>query len=95
MTDPLEVRTRLLDHAKAVVTDRNDTYGDPLADFRRIAAMWTALFGTPIDPHQVAMAMACLKLSRMVEAPGHRDNWLDLAGYAACGWHCATEATDV
>lgn len=32
MTEPLEVRTRLLDHAKAVVTDRNDTYGDPLAD---------------------------------------------------------------
>jgi hypothetical protein len=29
--------------------------------------------------------MALLKLARVRVNPGHVDNWLDLAGYAACG----------
>ena len=37
---------------------------------------------TPVD---VAAMMALLKLARVAEGHGKTDNWVDLAGYAACG----------
>jgi nucleoside 2-deoxyribosyltransferase len=69
--------------------DRNVTYGDPQIDFLRTAAFWTQIFGTEVKPHQVALAMAALKLSRLCWSPAKRDSWVDLAGYARCGWLCA------
>jgi len=30
--------------------------------------------------------MALLKLSRIAWQPNKTDSWIDLAGYAACGW---------
>jgi len=41
---------------------------------------------TPVD---VAIMSALIKVARLIESPGHRDSWLDLAGYAACGYQCA------
>jgi hypothetical protein len=32
--------------------------------------------------------MMCLKISRISWVPDKEDNWIDLAGYAACGWDC-------
>jgi len=34
------------------------------------------------------MAMAAIKLARLVETPDHQDSWIDLAGYAAIGSEC-------
>lgn len=85
-------RSDLLDEAKALIDgDRNASYGPPAADFERIAGMWSILFGRTFSAHEVAMAMACLKLSRLVHSPAKRDNWTDLAGYAACGYECVAE----
>jgi hypothetical protein len=53
--------------------------------------MWAAYLGVPIAPHDVAAMMAMLKLSRIRWSPGKRDSWVDLAGYAACGWDCARD----
>lgn len=39
-----------------------------------------------IDPHDVAMMMILLKVSRSCVSPGKGDHWVDLAGYAACGY---------
>jgi hypothetical protein len=36
----------------------------------------------------VAILMSLLKISRLAWGPGKEDTWTDLAGYAACGWHC-------
>lgn len=36
----------------------------------------------------VAIMMSLLKISRLAWGPGKEDTWTDLAGYAACGWHC-------
>lgn len=33
--------------------------------------------------------MIAMKLSRLVQTPGHRDSWLDIAGYAALGHEIA------
>ena len=81
----------LAEAANLIDGDRNATYGPPTQDFERIAGMWTILFGRQFQAHEVAMALISLKLSRMVHAPGKRDNWTDTAGYAGCGWECVVE----
>lgn len=81
----------LLGAEELVNGDRNVQYGDPRADFKRTAAMWGAYLGIEVAPHDVAAMMALLKVSRIRWSPGRQDSWLDLAGYAACGWDCASE----
>jgi hypothetical protein len=83
-------RRVLLEGAIAAVDgDRNVHYGDPSADFLRTAAMWNAYLDGKdhIDAQDVAAMMALLKLSRIRWSPQKEDSWMDLAGYAACGWH--------
>lgn len=90
-------RSALLQDAERIITtDRNNTHGDPHQDFARTAAMLTAMgfcfdsfAGTPvgeIEPHHVAMILGAVKLSRLSWNPANRDSWVDLAGYAACGY---------
>ena len=89
---PALVRAQVLREAeKLICGDRNAQYGDPLQDFKRIATMWSLIFGIEVLPHQVAMCMMAMKLSRLVHSPGKYDSWVDAAGYAGCGWECAQE----
>jgi hypothetical protein len=80
-------RTEILQTAEQLVNgDRNNQHGDPTQDFTRTAQMWQAYLGTPLKAHDVAAMMALLKLSRISWNPQNKDSWIDLAGYAACGW---------
>lgn len=90
---PLTARETILNTARAcVLGDRNNVYGSPTQDFERTAKLWSALGfsfgGEPVQAHHIAMAMAALKLSRLTWNPRHIDSWIDLAGYAACGFEC-------
>lgn len=88
----MESNTRgdILATAESLVNgDRNVDYGDPNDDFKRTANMWEAYLGVAIDSYDVAAMMAMLKISRIRWSPTKKDNWVDLAGYAACGAHCA------
>lgn len=79
-------RSALLGAADKIVSrDRNATHGKPEDSFAHIAAMWSGYLGIAIRPHDVAAMMAALKLARIRSNPSHADNWIDLAGYAACG----------
>lgn len=89
---------------EAVMRQRNNTYGPPTQDFRRTAGVLNALgyrfedsSGTlrEIDPHDVAMIQQAVKLSRLTWSPGNLDSWMDIAGYAACGYECAEEEARV
>lgn len=76
--------------------DRNNSYGPPHQDFGRTAKMMNALGyraegGREIRSHDVAMMLACVKLSRLTWTPDKRDSWVDLAGYAACGYDCTVQ----
>jgi hypothetical protein len=80
-------RTETLHKAEQLINqDRNNQYGPPTQDFTRTAQMWQAYLDHPIQPHDVAALMCLLKLSRISWQPDNHDSWIDLAGYAACGW---------
>lgn len=91
-------REECLDGAKAcVLKDRDDQYGAPEDSFGTISKMWASYLnakfsGGPstIEPADVAAMLALLKIARIARSPTKTDNWMDLAGYAACGAECAT-----
>ena len=77
--------------AGCVLKDRQNEYGGPEDNFGRIATMWNGYLGTnSIKPWDVAAMMILLKMARARFNPKREDDWIDAAGYAACGIECAT-----
>lgn len=71
---------------RCVVGDREQDYGSPENNFARIADLWNAYIGGDfISPVDVAAMLALLKIARIRSGHAKADNWVDLAGYAACG----------
>ena len=77
-------RKELLERAIEATNDRGDTYGKPEDNFATIARLWRVYLDTPINAHDVAMMMVLFKVARSKANPGHTDNLVDIAGYAAC-----------
>ena len=85
-------RAEILDTAKEYVTkDRAASHGDLEYNFTRIADYWTVYTGHQFDPQDVAVMMMLLKISRIGSNHTNSDNWIDAAGYAACGGEIACE----
>lgn len=89
-TNPLKA---LLDEATETVAARGKPYGGVEDNFERIARLWTAHLANRYNAHailkldgtDVALMMVMLKVARLANDPAHRDSWVDIAGYAACG----------
>lgn len=86
-------RAGLLDMAKAVVCgEREKQYGSPEDSFRAIADYWTVYLHQTgnlpehreLTSEDAAIMMILLKIARQA-GRGKLDNWIDIAGYAACG----------
>jgi hypothetical protein len=82
---------------KCVCGQRETDYGTPEDNFKAIAELWSLYldrisvgkYGNMIvDEKDVAVMMALLKIARIARGGGKADNWIDLAGYAACGAEC-------
>lgn len=77
-----------------VTKDRNKTHGEPEELFNHIAASWSVLLTqitgnkVVLTANHVALMMVAFKVVRSVSNPGNEDNWIDIAGYAACGAEC-------
>ncbi len=83
--EPGEVRAYVMDEAKKIILhDRQQAYGDPEDNFSIIANLWGAYLNTTIRPEDVAMMMIHVKQARM-KTGDSLDNFIDIAGYAACG----------
>ena len=87
-----------LDTASAAVCGtRNDDYGSPDDDFATQAAMISAYltrsngYSVQVTAGDIAALMICVKLARQAHRP-KSDNWIDVAGYAACGAECNAKA---
>lgn len=85
-------RKALLQQAIQMVNGgREQDYGSVESNFKRIADMWSAYLRNRVHPESVlsgtdvALMMVLFKMSRLQVSPEHRDSWVDMAGYAACG----------
>lgn len=77
-----------------------ESCGGPENSFSLVAELWAPIIrarcvppGTEVtlDAVTVALLMTELKIARAATNTGHMDNWVDLAGYAACGGDAANE----
>jgi hypothetical protein len=88
-------RASLLEEATSLVTgDRNNSYGPPHMDFQRTADAasgygYCGPGGRPLAAHDIAILVMLVKISRLQWTPGKRDSWVDIAGYAACGFEAS------
>lgn len=97
-TEPERVKV-LREAADLIDGDRNVSYGTPTQNFTNIAEMWTTRLrhklkdGTELDAVDVADLMILLKVARNI-AQVKRDSYVDVAGYAGCGWEAAQAGTE-
>ncbi len=81
----------LVQAERCVNGERDQQYGNPENNFRLIADLWNAYilghskFNPSLEPKDVAAMLALLKIARIATGAPKADNWVDLAGYAACG----------
>lgn len=92
-------RAEVLREAERLITgDRNKTYGPPTQNFKNTADLWTVRLkeklkdGEVFTSDEVADLMILLKVARNMTDP-KRDNYVDMAGYAGCGWECLKDNT--
>lgn len=93
-------RTSILESARRCVCgDREQDYGSPETSFHAIGMFWGTYLWTKyglgrrgntvgmnfITPEDVAAMMVLFKMARVATGHGKADNWIDAAGYAACG----------
>lgn len=87
-TEESPIRVQALREAARIINgDRNKQYGGPEENFTRIAKIWEVIFEREFTAEDVAMAMVGVKLARFVSKAGFQpDTWIDIAGYAGCGY---------
>ena len=83
--DEVERKTILETAKRYVCNDRNNQYGAPEDSFKAIADLWAGYLGAEISAKDVAAMMVLFKMARVRTGAGKSDNWIDAAGYCACG----------
>ena len=89
-----ELRKEILEEVeKCVCRDRNASYGDAEDNFEHIRELWgwwlhrRGLLEIPeeLTKLDVAQMSAMIKIARKGKDIKYLDNWVDDAGYSACG----------
>lgn len=90
----------LLKARDIVCVEKESQYGEPENNFALIARFWESYVrekcvGGDADvcfnAEDVAIMMSLLKVARIASGQAKEDNYIDLAGYAACAAELATE----
>ena len=72
-----------------ICKDRNEQYGEPEDNFKRIAVFWSNYLDREITSADVAIMMVLFKAARIANDKYKADSWVDICGYSACGAECA------
>jgi len=82
--NPMPTTTeQLFDNVIKTIHERGISYGHPITNHKRIAELWSAYLGYPIQPNEVAICMALVKISRQAEDVSKLDNYEDCIAYIA------------
>jgi hypothetical protein len=91
----MKEKVSILTEAHSIIYgDREKTYGHPAKNLKTIAAMWSAYMNNMDDANfvvtakDVAAMMMLVKVARFANDPSHRDNLVDVCGYAALIERC-------
>lgn len=85
----------LREAARLINGDRDAQYGRPIDNFGRIAKIWSVILGIEVTEEDVAMCMTGLKIARYASKSGFQpDTWIDIAGYAGCGFEVGQEISN-
>ena len=74
---------QLFNNVIKTIHERGVNYGHPITNHKRIAELWSAYLGYPIQPNEVAICMALVKISRQAEDVAYLDNYEDAIAYLA------------
>ena len=78
-------REEILQEAETLINgDRAKDYGDAYVNHKRIADMWSVVFGKEVTVRQVILCMIAMKVARLVH-DSKEDSWVEVCGYAALG----------
>ena len=88
--EPMKRDAILSKAMETVCGEREEQYGSPEDNFSKIAELWTTYLDDGegyinITKTDVSIMMILLKIARIAGGKTHQDNWIDIAGYAACG----------
>ena len=84
-------RSEILAQAEKYINgEKDEVYGTPLINHKRISLLWQVVFGIEISPAEVAICMALVKVSRLVQTPDHEDSYIDAAAYMAIAGEVAS-----
>lgn len=96
----MSIRAEILQEALKIVDGpRNENYGEPEDSFKLIAQFWNNYLEdmgniVSLKGHDVAVMLILLKIARLSKScGGHIDSWIDVAGYAACGYESFSNKT--
>lgn len=99
--NPITRKSVLYGAEQCVCGEREQDYGSPENNFQTIANMWCDYIArrypksnVPLDAHDVAIMMCLLKISRIASGQIKEDNYIDLAGYAACAGEVISKMED-
>jgi len=85
---------KILDAARATVDQRGEQYGAMTHNFKRIAAISSAILQKEITPYEIAIVMHALKLSRISFNPTGEDHYVDGINYLAFAGELASAAAE-
>lgn len=75
----------VLDHVSSLLSQRETQYGNASDVYRTVGALWDAylkpLSYGDLEPRDVLVMMALMKIGRIAYNPGSEDHYVDAIGY--------------
>lgn len=81
----------LLTDAADTIAERGATHGHYDLTMLRTAQLWSTFLERELDPSDVAICMALVKLARIMETRNVHDSWLDAVAYFAIAGELAVK----